>query len=423
LIPSQVAACFASSVEDVLPVSATNTDTRTSLNQILTFVECTKNRPFKNAVQKYLRPTLHHFLSQRQSRQHSIAALGSCWIALSRTILDLFVPDAPIDPAAIKNCAAGLWKQQESLLSEQIYLHSQLEQLTTGNSENVIVIYLRTQLAEALDHLNEIPSLPLRQDISRLHLFWSEVAQFQTHIISPAKMEALLLSLGSRDESAILRENVLQQSMAGFCQRLDSVYPEFSDINAPLQLAILYLRMGLRLVACTPIPSSDPIADHVTNLSSSLVAFPSIRASASILADSEYGSSVVAPFRHLLLNLAAVAVDTDSGIGIDTHIEVIETTYSQAQRLWLIDRAREGEIAAASSSLYRHKPLDYDDVGEAEMEEREFLLLFPQFEDALDPDSQNQNNAKSGQSAEMQHGGTMVCIFCLHAFSIGLTGL
>jgi hypothetical protein len=57
------------------------------------------------------------------------------------------------------------------------------------------------------------------------------------------------------------------------------------------------------------------------------------------------------------------------------------------------------------------------------MEEREFLLLFPQFEDALDPDSQNQDNAKSGQSAEMQHGGTMVCIFCLHAFSIGLTGL
>ncbi|KAJ6585296.1 midasin nuclear AAA ATPase [Mycena capillaripes] len=396
-----VAACFASSFEDALPVVDMKLDTRTSLNQTLAFVENTKNRPLRNAVQNYLRPSLQRFFSQRQSRQRSVAHLGSCWIALGRSILDLFVPDAPVDPAAIQNCAAGFWKQQQSLFSEQIRLHSQLEQLNTGNSENIVVRYLRTQLADALDHSREIPTLPLRQDISRLHMFWSEVAQFQTHIISTTKVDALLSSLENCDESAILRENVLQQSMAGFCQRLDSVYPEFSDINTPLQLAILYLRIGLRLV-CSSISSSSPISDHVINLSSSLVAFPSIRGSASILTASESGPSVMAPFRHLLLNLAAVAVDIHAGIGIETHVELVQTTYNQAQRLWLIDRAREGETAVASSSLYRHKPLDYNDVGEAEMEEREFLLLFPQFEDALDPDLQSQDNAKHSQSGRIQ---------------------
>ncbi|KAJ7217151.1 hypothetical protein GGX14DRAFT_602214 [Mycena pura] len=40
---------------------------------------------------------------------------------------------------------------------------------------------------------------------------------------------------------------------------------------------------------------------------------------------------------------------------------------------------------------------DYDDVGDAEMEEREFLLLFPSFEDALGPDSQIQASTKGGQ--------------------------
>ncbi|KAJ6530392.1 midasin nuclear AAA ATPase [Mycena vulgaris] len=391
-----IAACFASSFDDAFPAS-TGIDTWASLNHTLGFVERTKNRPFKQAVQNHLRPPLLRFSSQRQSRRRSIEDLGSCWIGISRTILDLFVPDAPVDPAAVQNCATGFWRHQESLLNEQICLHSQLEQVTTGNVENAVISYLRTQLAEVLDHLREVPTVPLRQDVSRLHMFWSEVAQFQTHIISPAKIDALLSTLGNSDESAILRENVVQRSMAGFLQRLDSVYPEYVDISAPLQLAILYLRIGLRLVA-----STDSIADHVLKLSSSIVAFPSVQASTSILAESEVGPLFVSPLRHLLLNLAAVAADAHAGIGVETQVELIHTIYSQVQRLWLIDRAREGEMEAASSSLYRHRPLDHDDVGEAEMEEREFLLLFPSFEDALDPDSQNQAAVKTGQTGRIQ---------------------
>ncbi|KAJ7264443.1 hypothetical protein B0H12DRAFT_1209400, partial [Mycena haematopus] len=410
-----VAACFASATDDVYPVSD---DLKLDLNHTLAFLERSKSRPFKAAMESHLRPPLQRLFAQRQPRQRRIADLGSCWIALSRSIFDLFVPNAPVDPAAIQNCAAGFWKQQESLLSDQIRLHSQLEQLRTGNSENVVIGYLRAQLVEVLRQLRQIPILPLRENISRLHMFWSEVAQFQNHIILPTKIEPLLSSLGNGDESAILRENVLQQSLAGFCQRLDSVYPEFSDINAPLQLAVLYLRIGLRLVASTSIASSDPISDHSTNLSSSLVGFPSVRSSASILAESEAGPVVVAPFKHLLLSLAAVVVDTCAGIGIESHINLVQTTYVQAQRLWLIDRAREGEAAAASNSLYRHKPLDYEDIGEAEMEEREFLLLFPQFEDVLDPDLQKQDNTKISSSGRIE-SAEMLQLVELHHVLLG----
>ncbi|KAJ7717676.1 midasin nuclear AAA ATPase [Mycena metata] len=384
-----LAACFSSSFEDAAFTPAVELDVRTSLSRTFSFVERTKNRPLKDSVQRHLRPALHRFSSQHQPRQRSIEDLGSCWIALSRTILDLFVPDAPVDPAAVQNCAIGFWRQQESLLSEQIRLHSQLEQLTTGNSDNVILGYLRTQHTETLDHLREIPALPTRQDISRLHMFWSEVAQFQNHIISPAKIDAILFSLGNSDESAVLRENVLQQSMAGFCQRLDSVYPEFSDISAPLQLAVLYLRIGLRLVV-SALVSSDSDTDHLAHLDRP-----------QYWRGQSQGRSSVSPLRHILLNLAAAAVETHSGIAVTTHIDVIETAYSQAQRLWLIDRAREGESEAASASLYRHKPLDHEDVGEAEMEEQEFLALFPTFENALDPQSQEQPQDKASPSGRI----------------------
>ncbi|KAJ6531011.1 hypothetical protein B0H10DRAFT_2171534 [Mycena sp. CBHHK59/15] len=311
-----IASCFASSFDCGFPAPAdTKLDIRTSLSQTLAFIERTNHQPFSHAVHNLIRPALQRF---------TIANLGSCWIAIGRTIFDLFVPDVP-------NCAIGFWQQQEK--------HS-----TTGNSENVV-------LAEVLDHLREAPALPLRQDVS--------LTQYQTHIIAPSKVDALLSTLRHSDESALLREHVLQQSMAGFSQRLDS-------------LATLYLRMGLRLVASSFI--------SVSQISSSLVAFPSVQGSTSLLAHSE----------HLLLNLSAVTLETHAGIPIGRQIELLQITYGQALRLWLIDRAREGETEATSQSLY------------PEMEEQEFLLLFPSFEDVLVPETEKQLDVKSSQAGRIQ---------------------
>ncbi|KAJ7720981.1 hypothetical protein DFH07DRAFT_1008370 [Mycena maculata] len=184
-IASQVATCFASSFDDPLPVSdPIDKDIRNSLNQTLVFVERTKSQPFMHAVQNHLCPHLQRFTSQRHSRQRSIADLGSCWIALSCTIFDLFVPDAPVDPAAIQNCATGFWKQQESLLREQIILHSHAEYLTTGNLENVVIDCLREQLEEVLGRLRVIPALPLRDK---------------------SKIDALISLLGNSEEKNNIR--------------------------------------------------------------------------------------------------------------------------------------------------------------------------------------------------------------------------
>ncbi|KAK7048623.1 midasin [Favolaschia claudopus] len=391
-----VAACFAPEADEIRPTLGS---IELDLKQALTALDRLKSMPFQAAFKLHLRPHLQRLVSPSHSRQQRVVDLGSCWMGLARTIFELFVPDAPVDPAAIQNCAVEFWKHLRQSLSEQLHLHTQLELSTTGNSENIAVRYLRAQLAEADDHLQHISSHPLRVNISRLHLFWSEVAQFLNHIISRSKTDILVASLRDGEESAILRENVVQQSMAGFSQRLDSVYPEFADINTPLKLAVFYFRIGLRLVASTFI-LSDPACDYAVDLSQSLVAFPSARASAAILTDPESRPLVVTPFRHLLLNLAAVVVDARAGIDSATYADLIQTTYEQAQRLWRIDRAREGEAAAASVSLYRHK-VDYND-------EREFLLLFPQFEniEALAVDGTLASRLESievSQLAELHH--------------------
>ncbi|KAG6904409.1 hypothetical protein DXG01_010280, partial [Tephrocybe rancida] len=125
----------------------------------------------------------------------------------------------------------------------------------------------------------------------------------------------------------------------------------------------------------------------MTTHASALVAFPSVRSSGSLCKEAGIaGPSAVAPFRHLLLTLSAVAKEGSLG---RLDMSALEVVYAQTLRLWLIDRAKEKEAEMAASSLYRRKNLDHDDIGEAEMEEREFMELFPSFDDALDPEATN----------------------------------
>ncbi|KAF7294417.1 Midasin [Mycena kentingensis (nom. inval.)] len=345
---SLIAACFSTEAQNSMSLVDSPIDSRHPV--------------LREAAARLLKPAF-----ARWSAQPTITELGWSWIGLSRLIFELFVPDAPVDPAAMQNCAIRFLENEESLLAEQKRLHSQLEQAKSGSSENVIVRYLDAQLAETRVRLRDEPIVPKRGNVSRVHLYWSEVAQFQVHVVS--KVHPLLDTL---DEQSLPRENVLQQSMAGFCQRLDSAYPDFADLSTPLKLATMYLRLGLRLVASTLQSSSS-----LDRFSTALVAFPSVQAATDILALSTSPPVGITPIRQILLSLSAVAYN-----GVETRLAFVETAYAQAQRLWLIDLSRRKEEGAESSSLYRRK--DYKDIGDAEMEEREFLALFPSFEDVFE---------------------------------------
>ncbi|KAF8073543.1 midasin nuclear AAA ATPase [Lyophyllum atratum] len=366
------------------------TELASAATVLSTLLTQSSNEPFKRAVEQHLNPSLQR-LCVESTRERSIADLGFCWIAVGSLVLDLVVPDAPVDPVAIQNCTTERWREEENSLQIQLTLHRRQEELTTGNDHNELIDHLKLSLDNVSRDLSNAPSLPLRNDISRLRMFWSEVSQFQDHVLS--KVHELLGLLESRHESAKSREEVLQQSIAGFCQRLNTVYVEYADLGTPLQLAIHYVRMGLRLVTHSAFHATPSATSQVA---SALIAFPSVRSSAAVCADA--GTAVppeVTPFRRLLLTISAVAMEKSLGV---VGTDIVEVAYGQALRLWLIDRAKEKEADMAASSLYRRKNLDHEDIGEAEMEEKEFLALFPSFEGALDPES-NAPAAKPSQTS------------------------
>lgn len=357
-----------------------------SVVEALEYLQKSNNVHFLRAVKHFLHPAIQCFADQSRSRVRDTSNLGRCWVAISRLMIDLFVPNIPIDPAAAHRCASEFWRQEESTLCVQIQLQRRYETLTTGNSSNAVILYLNTRLKEVRERLSQLAMVPLlgRQSIPQLHAFWSEIFQFQTQVISPSKIDSLLDLFDTGNTSAVMREQVIQESIAGFCQRMESTYPEFADIRNPLQLALLYLRLGLRLIAhsfSVKIASTGSWSD----ISTALVAFPLVRSTAIILTPSAYsGTSSVTPFQHVLLNTAAITVERSLGVDVVTHINDLETLYEQAFRLWSIDRAKDDQKNLESQSLYRRKSLDHDAANEHEVEEREFLELFPNFEDVID---------------------------------------
>ena len=361
--------------------------TPSALAELVELMERSSNTTFSQAVRRFLHPAIQSLASHPQSRGRNISNLGRCWISLSRLVIDLFVPDAPIDPAAVQQSALELWRLEESALRAQLQFQTQLELRTAGNAKNVVIQYLGARLDEVRVHLAELASVAPqgRQDIPRLHSFWAEIFQFQTQVISPSKIDSLLGLFDAQDPSATMREQVIQESITGFCQRVESVYPDFDDIQRPFHLALLYLRLGLRLVAYASVGNFHSSLDSLCHISTGLVAFPSVRSTAMLSMQSPTNTVVgVSPFRHVLLSIGAVASERSLGVDVMTNIDTIEATYEQAFRLWSIDRSREDQKDQDLQSLYRRKALDHDAANEDEVEELEFLELFPAFEDVMD---------------------------------------
>ena len=353
------------------------------------FKRCSE-KPLSDTIESSLQPVLLRLVNDSHCRDRMITGLGRCWVELSKFILDLYIPSVPIDPAAIQHCSEEFGRLRALALSSEIHLHSQIEQRITGHTENSVIGYLKQRRDEISAGLVDKPPIHLRdlQNTSRLRMFWQEVTEFKSQVIA-SKIDTLTHHLESGEENAPSREMALQQAIFGFLRRLNTIYTEYSDLIVPLQLALLYLSMGIRLVAEGALNGANTESNALDGLATSLVTFPSIQSSASLLAnlDNIEFPLKVTP-RHSLLRLAALNFEICVGVDLKTHMSSIHTTYEQVLRLWLIDRARKDDTDTASQSLYKSKAIDDEAADEVEAEEREFLALFPQFENIFQQETQ-----------------------------------
>ena len=323
-----------------------------------------------------------------ESRSTTLRNLGVGWIALSRFFMDLYIPDTPLDPAASQSSRSEFWSTELASLSHELELEINLERRISGNLTSGTISYLNEQIRHVRERLHHIPhvSWTAGRDVCRLREFWSEISQFMLKIISDSRLKHLLDAFHANSPEASANEHVIQESIARFHQRLESAYPEFDDISRPLASALLYLRLGLRLVVHA---SACGEATAIEEFSHALVAFPSVRGTTALIAGDSRGDFRAverSPFELILLVLTAVAFEVELGVDVQSRIACIESAYERAARLWLINQKKQEEADVASQSLYRTNRIAHDAKIESELEEEEFLALFPDYEALFDPD-------------------------------------
>ncbi|PFH53375.1 hypothetical protein AMATHDRAFT_1433 [Amanita thiersii Skay4041] len=353
-----------------------------SILHVISLLEQTTHLGLAKAVQQILLPLLNPLARNVGS---PVPLLGQAWVCLSQLLLQLLVPNHPVDPAAVQNSTVDRLKQDLASLTTQISLHTKLEHVLTGNSENGVIHYLTKQGATIHAQLSDNQTYPVGRELSQLHMYWSEVAQFHDYIVNQCKVSGLVSFLSGGDQEGLLsQEIVVQQSIAGFYQRLDSAYPEFSDLNVLLGLSLLYLRFGLRLIAQSSIlqrPTVDVVS--LTRLSSILVSLPSLVDSTALDHTTDTAFPTTTAMEQVILQLSILSLENSSGIDIETTISRIDIAYEQALQLWLVDRVKEQEREKEANSLYRQTTTQNNELSEAEIEEQELLQLFPSFDDAL----------------------------------------
>ncbi|KAI9443340.1 midasin [Lactarius indigo] len=320
-------------------------------SQILPLLMRSSHEWFTSSVDRFLGKGTDQPCLDDRSRTTNIRALGHGWIALFRLFTHLYIPDVPLDPAAMQSARLDFWNTELVSLSYEMGLEITQERRITGNISNGTIDFLDEQTKHVREQLNNLQQVPSKagRSILRLREFWSEVSQFTSNIVSESRLNNILGAIDAKSSGALESEHVIQEAISGFARRLERVYPEYRDIGEPLQSALLYLRLGLRLVAHASI--------------------------------CEEGWS---PFESLLLVLAAIAFEAEIGISVQSCIAAMENVYEKAVRLWLIEQKKREEEHAASQSLYRESRINHVSIHESELEEEEFLALFPDYEALLD---------------------------------------
>ena len=348
-------------------------------------------------------------IGRDESRSTTLRNLGLGWISLSRFFLNLYIPDTPLDPAALQGFRSEFWGAELASLSHELELEINLERRISGNTTNGTINYLGEQIEHVRERTHNLPHVTRMhgRDIFRLRDFWSEVSNFMLKIIPESRISHLVDSFYVDSPEASASEHVIQESIARFYQRLESAYPEFDDLSRPLRSALLYMRLGLRLVAHA---SRCKEAVAIEELSRALSAFPSVGGVPALIAVDRRGDFRAvegSPFESILLVLTGVAFEVE--LGIDPRIAVIESVYERASRLWLIDQKKQEEADVASQSLYRTSGITHNARNESELEEEDFLALFPDYEALFDPDHSQESAPSHTTRQSFSIDGSYAC--------------
>ena len=344
--------------------------------------------PLQAAAERYLIKDLPSL----QSPQVSLSTVAGGFVAFSRFLWHLYVPNLPIDPAVALRAHANFVGRQLAAMSAVLAAVQADELAFIGNASNAKMERVTKEVVELQRQLEQAGVAPVTREgnPALLSALFAELKAFQDQIVGDHQLDSLVEELERPwSPTAASREANLQRSVDTLLRRIDHAYSEIPDIVTPIRLALCTLKIGFALLAHSAQAASLPSGhEPFRSLLSNLASFPTV-AQFPVISSAELPLSIKAgeapqhPTQATLLQLAAFSThrSTETNWNVGASLRLTQL-YERLHHLWSTDRRHEEEEAEEAASLYKAK-VDVQQVAtDEEQEAEEFAKLFPSYEDA-----------------------------------------
>ena len=335
---------------------------------------CSQNQALNEAI-GWLRNEVHKFLATPSGPPKM---LGHVWIALALLMIDLYVPNLPMDPVA-GNCAyVNILHKRLQRLQQEIHLLRIIAQSRTGHDSNLLVERLLYSLSEVELKINAQSHVIKRDtDAAQLQELFTEIHQFQSRMLTSVPAHNLIEAMALNPSEAVKIEKVLQESIMNFQQRLKAAYSRFGDITLPLDEWLIRLRFGLRILRDDRDDRNTPWKSETTSLAQAITTFPPAMAALRIRANTNTATTDGDKEELIILKLQAIEHEVLLGVPISRRLAEFGKCFDELFRIWVQEQKEKARRDAENASLYR------GGMGktEYELEEAEFRELFPRYDD------------------------------------------
>ncbi|KAJ9113860.1 hypothetical protein QFC19_000053 [Naganishia cerealis] len=344
-------------------------------------------------VQKSNHTLMRHITRVQETLQRSssseIFATGRLWIILGQAIIDLFMPDVPLDPTVEEDCQQRLSLTERSRLQFELESYSKAETQITGNSVTTIIESITSDLKVNAEKIVLSRKWNHEARNQKLSAFYQEVHRFLRNILQHEKIDRLSNTLSQSDkprDGALAEEENVQAASHAFVKRLEEAYEVLHDLVQPLCTAVQSVRLGLRIIAQEAVRlQAAKDAAHQVELVDLLTAFPSISALERLAADRQDRPPSRDTVAELMLQLRSINMLANAGHPSTTIALDLDTLYSRISALWRIDQESLKRQEQITESLYRQKTTEEEVESDEVIEARELAQLFPTYDDDQEP--------------------------------------
>ena len=187
--------------------------------------------------------------------ERRLPIIGRCWVALSRALLEAYVPNLPLDPSHIGVQKNAIVAAQIRWVQSQIRVRTAAESAESNCDTNFYIEYLEQELAELLPRIEATrPSEIMGRDtdVRSLQSFWNEIRVFGRDIVFSNRIETLMASGGIDSAGLHAQHMLLQNTISNFTHRLKTSYIHYSDLLPAVELALFQFKFGLSIMCSNP---------------------------------------------------------------------------------------------------------------------------------------------------------------------------